>query len=51
MKIQILALVVLACFASHPVNSNLLNEIKEKATWKVMEPEENPFAYWTLEEI
>jgi cathepsin B len=53
MKFIILAIVVALAFAEmHPVNHNIVAEIKAKATtWTPMEPEENPFAYMPIEQI
>ena len=53
MKFVILAiLVAMAASEMHPVNQAMVDEIKAKATtWTPMEPEENPFAYMTIEEI
>jgi len=52
MKFIVLALVVALAFAEmHPVNEQIVSEIKEKATWTPMETEENPFAYMPLEQI
>lgn len=51
MKI-ILACIVALALATHPVSHSLVNEINSRATtWTAMEPEENPFSFWTLEEI
>ena len=37
---------------SHPVNEDIVNEIKEKATtWEPMEVEENPLSAKSIEEI
>ena len=46
-------IIALACvaLASHPINQKFVDELKTKATWKVMAPEDNPFSYWTTEEI
>jgi hypothetical protein len=35
----------------HPVNQDLINEIKEKASWKPMNPEKNPFSKKSYDEI
>lgn len=53
MKFIVVALLVaLACAEMHPVNHELVAEIKEKATtWYPMEVEENPFSYMPLEQI
>ncbi len=52
MKFIIFALVVaLALAEMHPVNEQIVAEIKAKANWTPMEPEENPFAYMPLEQI
>ena len=53
MKFVILAIVLVFASANiHPVNQVLVDEIKAKATtWTPMEPEENPFAYKSIEEI
>uniref|UniRef100_A0A7S3N996 Peptidase C1A papain C-terminal domain-containing protein n=1 Tax=Euplotes harpa TaxID=151035 RepID=A0A7S3N996_9SPIT len=53
MKFVVIAILVAFTAASfHPVNREFVDEIKKTATaWTPMEPEENPFAYKTLEEI
>lgn len=52
MKIIALVLLLAIAFAEiHPVNEQIVNEIKEKATWTPMETEENPFAYMSIEQI
>lgn len=53
MKIIVVALLVaLACAEMHPVNHDLVSEIKQKAsTWYPMEVEENPFSFMPLEQI
>ena len=53
MKFVIIALLVAFAVAEmHPVNHQIVAEIKEKATtWVPMEPEENPFAYMPIEQI
>ena len=53
MKFVILAiLLAYACAELHPVNHDLVAEIKAKATtWTPMEPEENPFTYMSIEQI
>ena len=53
MKFVIIAILVALVAADiHPVNHSIVNEIKAKATtWTPMEPEENPFAYMTSENI
>lgn len=52
MKFVILALLVTYAFATmHPVNHEIVAEIKQKASWTAMEPEENPFAYMPIEQI
>ena len=52
MKFIILAIVVALAFAAtHPVNEDIVAEIKEKATWTPMEVDENPFAYMPVEQI
>ena len=52
------AILLLAIFAvafahqEHPVSHQMVNSIRELAsTWQPMEPHENPFHDWTLEEI
>lgn len=45
-------LVSLAVATLHPVNKVIVSEIKNSgAAWTPMDPEENPFAYMTIEEI
>jgi cathepsin B len=52
MKFVIIALLVAYAVAEmHPVNHQIVAEIKEKALWTPMEPEENPFAYMPVEQI
>ena len=54
MKAVIIAVLLVATtFAEiHPVNHAIVAEIKAKATtWIPMEPEENPFAYKSIEQI
>ena len=53
MKIIIAALLVSLAVASlHPVNHEMVAQIKQKAsTWTPMEVEENPFAYMPIEQI
>jgi cathepsin B len=52
MKFIIIALLVACALAEmHPVNHQIVAEIKEKATWTPMEVEENPFAFMPIEQI
>mmetsp|Transcript_19950 Transcript_19950/g.23129 ORF Transcript_19950/g.23129 Transcript_19950/m.23129 type:complete len:300 (-) Transcript_19950:46-945(-) len=53
MKIVIAALILSVAFATiHPVNHEIVEMIKHTATtWTPMEPEENPFAYMSIEQI
>lgn len=52
MRIYILALVLAIAFAEiHPVNDVIVGEIRKKATWVPLEPEENPFSYMSVEDI
>ena len=52
MRFIIVALLVAFAFASmHPVNHDIVAEIKQKATWTPMEPEENPFTFMPIEQI
>ena len=52
MKIVILAILIAFTYAAmHPVNHDLVAEIKAKATWTPMEPEENPFFFMPVEQI
>lgn len=52
MKYIVFALIVaLALAEMHPVNDAIVSEIKAKATWTPMEPEENPFSYMSIEDI
>lgn len=53
MKFIIIAILVAFALAEmHPVNHELVAEIKAKATtWTPMEPEENPFTFMPLEQI
>jgi cathepsin B len=52
MKFIIIALLVAWTAAEmHPVNHQIVAEIKEKATWVPMEVDENPFAYMPIEQI
>jgi len=52
MKFLVFALIVALAFAAmHPVNEQIVNEIKEKAKWTPMPVEENPFAYLPVEQI
>ena len=53
MKIFFILLFIASVFAAlHPVNKQIVNEIKAKAdTWTPIEPEENPFAYMSIEQI
>ena len=54
-KFKFVILAILVAFDTsemHPVNQAMVDEIEAKATtWTPMEPEENPFAYMTIEEI
>lgn len=53
MKLLAIALLISFTFATlHPVNHEIVGKIKQLATtWTPMEPEENPFAYMSVEEI
>ncbi|CAI2372444.1 unnamed protein product [Moneuplotes crassus] len=52
MKFIVFVLLVAVALAEvHPVNDDIVREIKETATWTPMEPEENPFAYMSVEQI
>ena len=53
MKLFILAaILVLSLATMHPVNQVMVDEIKSKATsWTPVNPEENIFAYKSVEEI
>ena len=53
MRFIVLALAIASTVATlHPVSREIVNEIKAKAdTWTPMEPEENPFAYMSIEQI
>jgi cathepsin B len=52
MKFLIIALLVACALAEmHPVNHQIVAEIKEKATWTPMEVENNPFAFMPIEQI
>lgn len=51
MKILLASVLVLAVLASHPVNREFVEELKLTAPFEVMSPEDNPFAYWTEDEI
>ena len=54
-KLKLVILAILVAFAAsemHSVKQAMVDQIKAKATtWTPMEPEENPFAYMTIEEI
>jgi len=52
MKIIIVALFIVATFATHPINHKIVAEINSKQTsWTAMTPEENPLSHLTVEEI
>ena len=54
MKAVIIAVLLVASTLAtrHPVNHEIVSEIKQmETTWTPMEPEENPFAYKSIEEI
>jgi cathepsin B len=52
MKLIILAgIILLGVMARHPVNEEIVNQIKAEASWTPMEVDENPFAYWSEDEI
>jgi cathepsin B len=52
MKFVLLGLLIASALsASHPVNHEIVAEIKANANWIPMEPEENPFAYMPVEDI
>lgn len=51
MKILLATVLAVAVLASHPINHQFVDELKQVATWKVADPEDNPFSYWTTEEI
>jgi hypothetical protein len=43
--------VAIAAAHEHPVNHQIVNELKRTASWKVAEVHENIFATWSLDEI
>ena len=52
MKYILIAFLIASTLAEmHPVNEQIVAEIKAKATWTPMEPEDNPFAFMPLEQI
>ncbi len=51
MKIILIALFIAGIMAMHPVNQQIVDEIKATASWTPMEVDENPFAYMPIEDI
>ena len=51
MKILVFTCLALAVMASHPITQEYVDELKKVASFEVMSPEENPFTYWTEDEI
>ena len=53
MKYILISILLLAYATAemHPVNSEIVAEIKRTATWTPMEPEDNPFAFVPVETI
>ena len=45
-------IVALTSATTHPINQDIVNEIKTKTSkWTAHEPHENPLIHWTTEEI
>jgi cathepsin B len=43
--------VAIAAAHEHPVNHQIVNDLKKNASWKVAEVHENQFSSWSTEEI
>ena len=52
LKLVIVGSVIATAFAHHPINEDIVKEIKEKArSWEPMEVNENPLSKYTYEEL
>jgi len=46
-----LSIALIMINAMHPLSKSFVDHVKENASFEVMDVEENPFSYWTLDEI
>ena len=51
MKFLVIIMMIALAWATHPVNDEIYNKIKETADWTPMRPEDNPFAYVPEDQI